>query len=46
MEFLDQLLAPAHNAITALYMSFRREALSAFATDLGRNDPKPKRVWP
>jgi hypothetical protein len=33
-EFLQKLLTTTDHALTALHMSFRREALSTFATDL------------
>jgi hypothetical protein len=36
-EFFQELLLTTHDAITAFDMSFRREALSTFATDLESN---------
>ena len=36
-EFLDQFFGTAHDASTALYVSFGREALPAFSTDLESN---------
>jgi len=36
-EFLYQLFGTAHDAITTLYVSFRREAFPTFTTDLESN---------
>jgi hypothetical protein len=36
-ELLDEFLVPAHHAITALHMSFGREAPSTLAADLESN---------
>jgi hypothetical protein len=36
-EFLKQFFCAAHNASTALYVSFGREAFTTFATDLESN---------